>query len=296
VECVESEPGARRQKREQYVESEEQLDGLLLDLALEDVDIHRLRDGSVSVADVNGILTVIREVLRLSAGLERHGLSSEAYLRHQDPATGVFPVAVVSVRERDGTVTETFVYTDDEEAEVIASAEARVGPQPEEKPEPAVTPPGGTPVSSEPARDHNRLNSAIEVTAIYEASAFREIDRRLQEWGLRLGHFHQGDTPLLEIRTRDRQIQVKSLMELYEQIKEIGRQGLHIQRYKGLGEMNPDQLWETTMDPEKRKMLRVTMEDAYEAERIFTLLMGDDVEPRREYIEKFAATVKDLDI
>ena len=86
------------------------------------------------------------------------------------------------------------------------------------------------------------------------------------------------------------------LSELFEEIKKNGRQGLQIQRYKGLGEMDPHQLWETTMDPERRKMIQVTMEDAVEAERMFTLLMGDDVEPRREYIEKHAAGVKDLDI
>ena len=83
---------------------------------------------------------------------------------------------------------------------------------------------------------------------------------------------------------------------LLEQVLEAGKKGQTIQRYKGLGEMNPEQLWETAMNPEKRDLLRVEIGDETDADEIFTKLMGDQVEPRREFIEKNALEVSSLDI
>jgi DNA gyrase subunit B len=89
---------------------------------------------------------------------------------------------------------------------------------------------------------------------------------------------------------------VKALPDLLDTVRERGRKGLAIQRYKGLGEMNADQLYDTTMDPGKRRLLRVRLEDAVKADAIFTLLMGDEVEPRRKFIEDNALNVRNLDV
>jgi len=94
----------------------------------------------------------------------------------------------------------------------------------------------------------------------------------------------------------DKQVEVPTLREAVQRIIQQARKGLDIQRYKGLGEMNPEQLWETTMNPETRTLLQVKIEDAYTADDIFSTLMGDEVEPRRKFIEDNALNVRNLDI
>jgi DNA gyrase subunit B len=102
--------------------------------------------------------------------------------------------------------------------------------------------------------------------------------------------------PPYAVENGDQRAQLGSISEVLQYFMEGGKKGLTIQRYKGLGEMNPGQLWETTMNPETRVLLQVRIEDAVEADEIFSTLMGDEVEPRRKFIEENALTVKNLDI
>ena len=94
----------------------------------------------------------------------------------------------------------------------------------------------------------------------------------------------------------DEQFQFDTAEEVVQFLLENGKKGIYLQRYKGLGEMNPEQLWETTMDPEKRQMLQVSIDDAVEADEVFTVLMGDQVDVRREFIVNNALKVQNLDI
>jgi DNA gyrase subunit B len=102
--------------------------------------------------------------------------------------------------------------------------------------------------------------------------------------------------PPYQLKRKDTESEFSTSKDLVEEILETGKKGMSIQRYKGLGEMNPTQLWDTTMNPETRSLLQVTLEDTTGVDEIFTILMGDEVEPRRNFIQQHALEVRNLDV
>ncbi|MCP4653441.1 MAG: DNA topoisomerase (ATP-hydrolyzing) subunit B [Candidatus Omnitrophica bacterium] len=138
----------------------------------------------------------------------------------------------------------------------------------------------------------------LDHVEVYEAHEIKKINEDLLALGTSLKDYikQEKDVFLLTNEDNKEEVSCNNLKTVMEEVRKLATKGLQIQRYKGLGEMNPEQLWDSTMDPEKRTLVRVSLEDTVEADRIFTILMGSQAEPRREFIQAYAHEVKNLDV
>jgi DNA gyrase subunit B len=281
----------KRKKREQYVQNDEEMNRILLELGSEDVSLVRARDGHVfPAAKVDKIVTLLSKLEQLGGGILRHGCQFATYLDQKDDQYNL-PAYIARIRTGND---EKFVFIRDTEARARFYAEHNI----EDVFEDMV-------VRQVPGPEGVMLNQRISVHEIYEAAQISKILKELADLEMDVHHWEKTEEPRYKIvenanpTASDKkpiEITLYSVLELIPQIRELGRRGLSIQRYKGLGEMNAKQLYETTMDPTKRTMLKVQIEDAARAEQVFSMLMGEDVPTRRAFIEDNALNVSYLDV
>ncbi len=260
-----------------YVQNDEQMDSFLLQNGMD-----RLRvvatgpEKELTRHQLEKIVGGIVEVERLLTAISRKGIDPRRYLDARDPDTGKLPLYRVLVDEE-----ERFLFSAEELRDVASEEERQRGSE-------VVV------LSEEENGDGGE--TGIKALELFESRELEKVDRSLAKSGVQLDHYFEVGRPIFHLIHSDTNSEVHSLKELLETIRSVGRKGISLQRYKGLGEMNPEQLWETTMDPDKRVILKIVLEDAVAAEETFSMLMGTEVAPRRDFIEQSARWVTNLDI
>ncbi len=279
----------KRKKKEQYVENDAQMNAMLLKLGTEDISLFRKRDSQCFAPEaLDKIVENMARLEVLGRGVGRYGCDLATYLDTHKRDTQELPRFLARVRTGNNETFE-YLFTDDERLSFFARMEVE-----------DIT--AATNIREIEGEDGQKVQQRVSVYEIYEAGQMTKILQQLAALGLDINQFTASEAPryeLIEGAGTDedaKRYPLCSMLELIAKIRELGRRGLTISRYKGLGEMNPKQLFETTMDPATRRFLKVTVEDAAEANRVFTMLMGDDVPPRRQFIEDNALNTSYLDV
>jgi DNA gyrase subunit B len=277
-----------RKKRVEYVDDDARLNQILIELGTNEVRLRNLSDGNeLTDKQLAEILELLESLDKYAIALRRHGGDFTTFVEQRHPKTHELPRHLVKVR--DGNDETVQYFHTEEDLEEFGSKNPDLHLFGEEE--------SDTSLLEKGKNGHTRRARHVE---LHESKAVAELLAKLAKKGLSVDHYSAQDKPLFEvIEGEGDKEQVKplfSIPEILASVKEVGRRGLSIKRFKGLGEMNPKELFETTMNPARRKLLRVDLTDAIEAEEMFAKLMGEEVEPRRQFIEDNALNVRNLDV
>jgi DNA gyrase subunit B len=293
----------KKGKNEMYVETDEKMEQWLLNEGRNSVEVTAINPANgkskkLDSDDLRDLLKALADLENMLKHLERKGMHLEDFLEAQK--TGKLPLYRVEL----GAGEYQYFYTDKEwqkyrdahvaEQKAKLAAEKAAAPKKDAK----SAAEGESTEVNQAEVDEEALEP--DMVELWEMNKMQKVSDNLHGMGLDLKWYEvmrdEKTKPLFKAKTSHGETDGYSLKELIETVRDAGRHGAQIQRYKGLGEMNPEQLWETTMDPKRRKLLQVKLQDPADAELAFTTLMGDKVEPRREFIERHAKEVKNLDI
>jgi DNA gyrase subunit B len=274
-----------RKKTSRYIHSEKDMDDYLLELGISDVHIKLAeQEASLSPEEAKALLSLILEVEAFIGRIERKGIPFREFMAARN-SQGALPRFQINLQE--GT---KFVYSLDEFQQIRQLDEEAQRKRHQET---------LASIPAEEITEEMKMFSLMRLhfVELYEEESLNNLISRLRVYGFELSNYLIAERKLLDIIEDDTKIHpFYTLREVVEFLRANGRKGIEIQRYKGLGEMNADQLWETTMDPERRTLIRVTLPDVVAADHMFTMLMGEDVPPRRAFIEQHALSVKNLDV